>query len=523
MSLTPFDRVLVANRGEIAVRVLRGIQELGGHGIAVYSEADTRALHVRRSDEAHLIGPADPGQSYLDIGSILDAAKQSGAEAVHPGYGFLSENADFARAVEAAGLVFIGPSAEAMDALGSKRAAKEIAESAGVPIVPGFDGKNASNEEFLAAAKRIGFPLLVKASAGGGGRGMRLVTREQDFLEALDAGRREAEQAFGDDTMLLEKYLKPSRHVEIQIVGDGRGGAIALGERECSVQRRHQKVLEESPSPALDEELRTRMQDAAVALAKSVRYRNAGTVEFLVDESGAFYFLEVNTRLQVEHPVTEMVTGLDLVHLQLGLAAGQPLEELVPGGRPVLRGHALEARICAEDPEAGFLPMGGRLEICVEPAGPGVRVDSGVYMGFEVPVHYDSMLAKVIVHAPDRATSLLRMQGVLSHSAWLGVPTNVDFLLGVIAHPAFQAGELRTDFLEVYEELDPSKRSGAKPLPDEALIAAALAGAFRHGEGPALEKSGTKSDPHSPWDAGDHYRLGRGHLGAAQADGRKQA
>jgi acetyl-CoA carboxylase biotin carboxylase subunit len=507
MSRPPFDRVLVANRGEIAVRVLRGIQELGGRGIAVYSEADARALHVRRSDEACCIGPADPGQSYLDIDKVLAAAKKSGAQAVHPGYGFLSENAEFARRVEAAGLVFIGPTAEQMDALGSKRAAKEVAESAGVPVVPGFDGKGRSDEEFLAAAQKIGFPLLVKASAGGGGRGMRLVEKESEFLAALDAGRREAQQAFGDDTMLLEKYLHPSRHVEIQIVGDGQGGAFALGERECSVQRRHQKVLEESPSPAVDDELRTRMQDAAVALAKAVRYRNAGTVEFLVDNESEFYFLEVNTRLQVEHPVTELVTGLDLVHLQLGLAAGRPLLELVPGGRPVLRGHALEARICAEDPEAGFLPAGGKLETCVEPAGPGVRVDSGVYAGFEVPVHYDSMLAKVIVHAPDRATSLLRMEGVLSHAAWLGVPTNVDFLLGVIRSEAFQTGDLRTDFLEVHPELDPSRREDREDPPQAALIAAALAGVFRRGDKPVAESGGRANDAHSPWDAADHFRL----------------
>ncbi len=510
MKKPPFDRVLVANRGEIAVRVLRGIQEMGSKGIAVFSEVDAGALHVRRSDAAKLIGPAEPAASYLNIDAVLAAAKETRAQAIHPGYGFLSENADFARACEREGFTFIGPTPEAMESLGSKRIAKEVATAADVPCVPGFDGRDADAAKFLEEAKKIGFPLLVKASAGGGGRGMRLVAAEGDFPAALEAGRREALQAFGDDTMLLEKYVHPSRHIEIQILGDGIGNAIALGERECSVQRRHQKVLEEAPSVAVSPQLRERLEQASVSLAKHVRYRNAGTVEFLVDEQDNFYFLEVNTRLQVEHPVTELVTSLDLVHLQLLIASGAKIPELFPQGRPQLRGHALEARICAEDPEAGFLPASGFLEACTEPAGPGVRVDSGVYAGWNVPVHYDSMLAKVIVHAIDRKTCLERMEGVLTHAAWLGMPTNVDFLLDIIRHPAFQKGDLRTDFIEAHPEIDPVKKEEI-PAPKEVLVAAALASAFRRSsQVGAAGAANSGGDAHSPWLGNDNFRLARG-------------
>ncbi|MCB9881615.1 MAG: ATP-grasp domain-containing protein [Planctomycetes bacterium] len=500
-----FDRILVANRGEIAVRVLRGIRELGTTAIAVCSEADRDALHVRTADEVHVLGPAEPSQSYLAIDKILDAARRSRAQAIHPGYGFLSENPAFARACTEEGFVFIGPTADQMEALGSKRHAKELAQAAGVPCVPGFDGKdeggdNADEATFVREAARIGFPLLVKASAGGGGRGMRLVHAEKDFVEALRAGQREALQAFGDDSVLLERYVHPARHIEVQIFGDGEH-AIALGERECSVQRRHQKVLEESPSPVVDDALRQRLEEAAVALARHVGYRNAGTVEFLVGPDLEFYFLEVNTRLQVEHPVTELVTGLDLVHLQIAIAAGRDLASLVPGHR-VLRGHAIEARICAEDAEHGFLPATGPLTICQWPAGPGIRVDTGFDRGSAVSPHYDSMIAKLIVSAPNRAMCLMRLEQALRDTALLGVITNVDFLRRVATHPAFVSGDLRTDFLDVHPEC-----IAHEPAPADALCAAALATVFARGGQTNTTSGGTKGQP-SPWDMADAFRIG---------------
>ncbi|MEZ5988648.1 MAG: biotin carboxylase N-terminal domain-containing protein [Planctomycetota bacterium] len=500
----PFRRVLVANRGEIACRVIRGVQESGGEAVAVFSDVDARALHVRRADRAVALGGSAPAESYLAIDKLLAAARDQGCEAVHPGYGFLSENAAFARAVEDAGMVFIGPTAEAMQALGSKQAAKQVAEAAGVPCVPGFDGRDADEARFAAEAARVGFPLLVKASAGGGGRGMRLVTRAADFPAALEAGRREAEQAFGDGTMLLERYLVPCRHVEVQVFGDGEGGAAALGERECSIQRRHQKVLEEAPSPVVGDALRAALEEAACALVREIRYRNAGTVEFLVDGEGRFYFLEVNTRLQVEHPVTELVTGLDLVQAQLAIAAGDSLAQALPSALRRPRGWALEARICAEDPVNGFLPAAGLLSLCAPPEGPGVRVDTGFGTGDEVPVHYDSLLAKLIVYGPDRASCLRRMEHALVHSAWLGLPTNVDFVLSVLRHPAFQAGDLRTDFLEAWPELTPAP---AGTPPDEVLAAAALAPVFAGGPAPTATSAASEvADPWSPWRAIDGFR-----------------
>lgn len=504
MTAIGFERVLVANRGEIAVRVLRGLRELGTEAIAVCSEADKGALHARTADRVVVLGPAEPAESYLDIDRILAAAKETKAQAVHPGYGFLSENADFARACEEHGLVFIGPSADQMEALGSKRRAKELAESAGVPCVPGFDGKGASEAEFVAAARRLGFPLLVKASAGGGGRGMRLVEREADFVEALRGGQREAKLAFGDDTILLERFVHPSRHIEVQILGDGTR-AIALGERECSVQRRHQKVLEESPSPIVDDALRERLESAAVSLAQHVGYRNAGTVEFLVGPDKQFYFLEVNTRLQVEHPVTEFVTGLDLVHLQIAIASGRDLDTLLPGGR-VLRGHAIEARICAEEPEKGFLPATGKLVIQASPRGPGIRLDTGYDVGSIVTPHYDSLLAKLIVFAPNRQICLRRLEMALRDSAWLGVPTNIDFLRRVVLHPDFQSGDLRTDFLDLHPDL--AHPTPVAP-PESVLVAAALGSKYATGTSAGVSSSPEATNP-SPWDHGDNFRIGQG-------------
>ncbi len=512
MKPSPFDRILVANRGEIAVRVLRAIQEAGAEAIAVFSDADRLSKHTLIADRSLPIGPSDPRESYLDIDKILQAAKDSGARAIHPGYGFLAENANFARSCEEQGICFIGPSPESMELLGSKQSARFKAIEVGVPVVPGFEAVDADEEAFLAAAREIGFPLLVKASAGGGGRGMRLIHQESEFLAGLRAGKLEAEQAFGDGTMLLEKYIHPSRHIEIQILGDGKGKAVAFPERECSVQRRHQKVVEESPSSAVLPETRLALQEAALALVEAVQYRGAGTVEFLLDDQGAFYFLEVNTRLQVEHPITEYVSGIDLVQAQIQLAGGVPLEELVAVRIVAPQGHAFEARICAEDPLEGFMPSGGLLSICAEVDAPGVRIDSGVYPGMNIPVEYDSLLAKVITHAEDRERSLSRLDFALSRCAWLGLPTNVDFLLALIRHPAFAEGRLRTDFLQVHSELLAPPKNETPP--EEVLIAAALGSILsrEHGCGDSQGSSPGSStgDRNSPWNAGDGFRILQG-------------
>ena len=465
----PFRRVLIANRGEIAVRICRGLRELGIESIAVHSEVDRKCAHVMAADHAFPLGGNSAAESYLDVGKILSAAKAMDAQAIHPGYGFLSENANFARAVREAGLVFLGPNPEAMERLGGKSAAREEAMKAGVPVIPGTETDD-GDASLIAAAKRIGLPVMVKASAGGGGRGMRLVYEEKDLAEAIAAGRREAKASFGDDRMIVEKAVFPARHIEIQMIGDKYGDVVSLHERECSVQRRHQKVLEEAPSPVVGDSLRQRMGDAAVKLAKAVGYDNAGTAEFLVDDQGNFYFLEVNARLQVEHPVTELVTGVDLVHLQVRVAAGERLADLLKDRDLRPRGHAMEVRVCAENPEGGFLPAAGLLRLVREPEGPGIRVDSGVYSGWDVPVFYDSLLAKVIVYAPDRATACTRMSQALRDAAYLGIPTNVDFLRRLVDDPDFRQGNLRTDFLN-------RKPGIAKPAdvpPDDLVLAAAV-------------------------------------------------
>ncbi len=499
MQPPPFRRVLVANRGEIAVRVIRALRELGIESIAVYSDADAQAPHRLLADRAVAIGPAPAAESYLSIPKLLAAAREQQAAAVHPGYGFLSENPAFVRACEEAGLVFIGPGPAAMEALGGKRSGKRIAQEAGVPTVPGFDGDDGDDAKLIAAGARVGFPLLVKASAGGGGKGMRLVERAEDLPDAIAAGRREALAAFGDATMLLERRVFPARHIEVQILADLHGDVFALNERECSVQRRHQKVLEEAPSPAVDAGLREQLCDAACALARAAGYRNAGTVEFLLDAERRFYFLEVNARLQVEHPVTELTTGLDLVHLQLAIAGGARLRDLLRGRDFAPRGHAIEARICAESPEAGYLPATGRLLRVREAHGPGVRVDSAVVDGGEVSIHYDSLLAKLIVHAPDRATACRRLLQALADSVYLGIPTNVDFLRRVVASEEFLAGRLRTDLLDQHPEL---ARGPAGPIPDEVWIAAALA------QIPELQRAA----------AGGGGAGGGGGVGAARAE-----
>ena len=461
------SKLLVANRGEIAVRIIRACRELGIESVAVYSQADEDAMHRRLADEAHFIGPAPATESYLSSERIVEAIEASGAQAVHPGYGFLAESASFARAIEEAGAVWVGPPPEAMDLMGFKVRAKELAQRAHVPTVPGYDGEEQAEERLAEEAERIGFPVLVKASAGGGGRGMRAVARPEDLLEAVRGARREAQAAFGDGSVFLERLIEDPRHVEVQVIGDRRGNVLHLYERECSIQRRHQKVVEEAPSPALNPELREAMCSAAVRLAREGGYSNAGTVEFLLDGED-FFFLEMNARLQVEHPVTELVTGLDLVHLQLAVAAGEPLP--LSQQQVSLRGCAIEARLYAED-ENG-LPAGGRLLAFDPPEGPGVRNDAGVEAGDEISLHYDPMLAKLIVFAPDRFSAVRRLRRGLGDYAVLGAPTNLPLLRRVADHPAFAAGETTVRFLEEHRLTEASPEP---PVPREAVLLAAAA------------------------------------------------
>jgi 3-methylcrotonyl-CoA carboxylase alpha subunit len=464
-----FRSVLIANRGEIAIRVMAACQEMGIRTIAVYSEADANAAHVRAANEAYCIGPAPARESYLNIEAILRAAKEAGAEAIHPGYGFLSENAEFAEACARAGVVFIGPPAEAIRLMGSKTAAKAAVERAGVPTVPGYAGEARDLRTMQREAARIGYPVMLKASAGGGGKGMRAVASKDELPDALAGAQREALAAFGDDSIFLEKLLVGPRHIEFQILADTHGNVIHLGERECSIQRRHQKVIEESPSIALTPELRATMGEAAVRAARAAGYVNAGTCEFLLDESGSFYFLEMNTRLQVEHPVTELVMGVDLVRLQLRIAAGERLpltqEQIAP------RGHAIEARLYAEDPANGYLPSVGRIAVFAPPRAPGVRVDAGVATGDEVSVHYDPMLAKLIVSAPERAVAIERLAWALDRFAVLGVATNIPLLRGIAAEEDYRAGRTTTAYLDTHDLAEVRESPQPPPL---VLAAAAL-------------------------------------------------
>ena len=463
-----FDKVLVANRGEIALRVIRACRELGVASVAVYSEADARAPHVREADEAVLLGPAPSRESYLKGDRIIAAAKRVGAQAIHPGYGFLSEREWFARAVRDAGLTFIGPSAEAIAAMGSKTAARELAIAAGTPVVPGTTTALRDADEAADVAERFGYPVLLKAAAGGGGKGMRVVQRREELAAALASAQREAKNAFGDDAVYVEKYIVGPRHVEIQVLGDQHGTMLHLGERECSVQRRHQKMIEEAPSVAVTPELRARMGQAAVAAARAAGYTNAGTCEFLLDANGQFYFLEMNTRIQVEHPVTELVMGVDLVQWQLRIAAGERLpftqEALVP------RGWAIECRITSEDPANGFLPSTGRVQYLHVPTGPGVRWDGGIETGSEVTLYYDPMLAKLIVWAPDRAQAIARMHRALLELTIDGIDTSRDFHLRVMENDDFRAGTIEIQWLERHlAELT------AAPAPRESVVRAAIA------------------------------------------------
>uniref|UniRef100_UPI002FC85DE8 acetyl-CoA carboxylase biotin carboxylase subunit n=1 Tax=Brevundimonas sp. TaxID=1871086 RepID=UPI002FC85DE8 len=446
MSLTHIDTLLIANRGEIACRVMRTAKAMGIKSVAVHSAIDRNARHVREADMAIDLGGAKPADSYLRIDALLNAAKASGAQAIHPGYGFLSENAGFARAIEQAGLLFLGPPASAIDAMGSKSAAKALMEAAGVPLVPGYHGEAQDIETFRAAADVIGYPVLLKATAGGGGKGMKVVERESELAEALASAQREAQSSFGDARMLVEKYVLKPRHVEIQVFADRHGHCLYLNERDCSIQRRHQKVVEEAPAPGLTPELRRAMGEAAVKAAQAIGYVGAGTVEFLLDERGDFFFMEMNTRLQVEHPVTEAITGLDLVAWQIRVARGEPLP-LTQAQVPLL-GHAIEVRLYAEDPEHDFLPSTGRLSLYREPAaGPGRRVDTGVAEGDEVSPFYDPMLGKLIAWGDNREEARLRLLAMLSETCIGGVKTNLAFLRRVLAHPAFADAELDTGFI----------------------------------------------------------------------------
>lgn len=491
-------KILVANRGEIAVRILRACREMGIPSVAVYSECDRTAPHVRHADEAVAIGPSPAAESYLDIERVLATAAETGATAVHPGYGFLAENAAFARACRSAGLVFVGPDAGVIETMGGKTAARQAAIAAGVPVVPGTEAlpDTLSEAELRARADEVGYPLFIKAVAGGGGRGMRRVAGPDGVAAGVESARSEAGAAFGESTVYFERLLERARHVEVQVLGDEHGVVVPFVERECSIQRRHQKVIEESPSVAVTASIRTALADAAAALCSAVRYVNAGTLEFLLDEDGRFYFLEMNTRLQVEHPVTEMVTGVDLVHWQIRIARGERLT-LEPRRALTPQGHAIEARVYAEDPDAGFLPAPGRITFLRGPSGPGVRLDGGVEAGFTVPAHYDSMIAKVVAWAPDRAAAAARLRRALGEYEIGGITTAIPALLWILEQDAFAAGAFDTAFLD--RALAERRGRSFSELPDEdveaAVIGAALLGYL---SGPDRSADGESSGP-TPW------------------------
>jgi len=501
-----FKKILIANRGEIACRVLHTCKRLGIKTVAVYSDPDRHALHVQLADEAVHIGPARAAESYLDAARILKAAKDSGAEAVHPGYGFLSENEDFAKACVQAGIVFIGPTPEALSLMGSKSAAKSLMVKAEVPVTPGYHGNDQSLAKLETEAKRVGYPLLIKAVAGGGGKGMRIVRGAGEFKEALDGARREAKAAFGDDQVLIEKYLERPRHIEFQVFGDGHGNVVHLYERECSLQRRFQKVLEETPSPFLDAAMRKQMGEAAVAAARAVKYVNAGTIEFIVDADRSFYFMEMNTRLQVEHPITEETTGVDLVEWQLKVAAGGKLP--LTQDQIAQRGHAIEVRLYAENTDKGFLPATGRIDALHFPPSEAVRVDTGVRSGDDISIHYDPMIAKLTVRAKDRTQAVAELNQALARTAVFGLVTNLPLLRGIARHPDFVAGRFDTGFIE--REL---KTLLTRPTLSAPALAAAAASALS-----GLDASG-------PWQ-GDGWRLGgtRGlHYMARESSGAEHA
>jgi acetyl-CoA carboxylase biotin carboxylase subunit len=495
-------KILIANRGEIAVRISRACRDLSIPSAVVYSEVDRASLHVLEAQEAVLIGAAPALESYLNIDAVVDAARRIGADAIHPGYGFLAENWRFAARCEEEGITFIGPTSEALRLVGDKIRSRETMLAAGVPIIPGMLAKSDDLSVYLSQAREMGYPVLVKASAGGGGKGMRVVRSEEGLADALEASRREAKSAFGDDTVYVEKLVERPRHVEFQVLADTHGNAVHLFERECSIQRRHQKIVEESPSVALTPDLRDEMGSTAITAVRAANYTNAGTVEFLLDEAGRFYFLEVNARIQVEHPVTEFVTGVDLVREQILIASGEKLE--LAQEDLAQRGHAIECRIYAEDPKNGFLPSSGRIVLLREPSGPGVRHDCGIYEGWDVPVHYDPILSKLIVHACDRESARMRMMRALSQMSILGIETTVDYLRTIIGSEAFAVGDTHTDFIERHEE-NPGSDDRSGELLDVALIAGALALVSERRSGTAA-----RARELSPWDTLGSWRIGSG-------------
>ncbi len=494
-----FSKVLVANRSEIAVRVINACRTLGVKSVAVYSDADATSKHRLLADEAVHIGASPPRESYLDIDKIINAAKETGCDAIHPGYGFLAENPEFARACASNGLVFIGPSPEAIRLLGNKVESRVKMTDAGVPLIPGMKSSSSDIEEYRRVAAEAGYPVMIKAAAGGGGKGMRMVQSPDDLEPSLDAARREAKNAFDDDTVYLEKYIVNPRHIEFQIMADTHGNTVHVFERECSIQRRHQKIIEETPSVALTDEIRTKMGAAAVKVAQAAGYVNAGTVEFLFDESGHYYFLEMNTRIQVEHPITEMVTGTDLVVEQIRIAAGQPLSEQFMN--LTQRGHAIECRIYAEDGENNFFPSTGTIVHYSEPVGPGVRVDSGIMQDVEVTIDYDPIMAKLIVHAPDRDMAIAKMADALNHYKILGVKTSKKFMIDCMNHPEFRAGNTFTNFIDAHmgeRELD---------LDDYKNIAVAAAMAASMTTTVAPSVSGTR-ETSSVWQTTGSWQIG---------------
>lgn len=495
-------KVLVANRGEIAVRIIRACRELGVATVAVYSDVDRESMPVLLADEARHIGPAAALESYLDVDKVLDAARETGADAIHPGYGFLSENAGFAERCVEAGIKFIGPSPDVMRSMGLKVEARDIAREAGVPLIEGSPGAIDDEAGIVEAARKIGLPVLIKASAGGGGKGMRIVRDEADLGSAAEAARREAQAAFGNPAVFVEKYVEKPRHIEIQVLADEHGNAVHLGERECSIQRRHQKIVEETPSTVVDADLRARMGAAALDLVKRVGYTSAGTVEFLLDDGGNFYFLEMNTRIQVEHPITELVMDVDLVQWQIRIASGETLslrqEDLTP------RGHAIECRIYAEDPLTGFLPSPGTILHAHEADGPGVRSDSAVLSGMTVTPDYDPILSKLVVWAEDRNGAIRRMRDALKRTVVLGVETPIRFLADVLAHPDFAAGRTTTDFIDKNMS-DWGDEPGEAP--DEVWIAAAMDAALRGGGRGLSGEQGAESAP-EPWATIGRFEIG---------------
>jgi acetyl-CoA carboxylase biotin carboxylase subunit len=498
-----FKKILIANRGEIAVRIIKACQEMGISTVAVFSDADRLSLHVQIADEAIGIGPPPAVDSYLDMDRIIQAAQKTGADAIHPGYGFLAENAAFARRCEKEKIVFIGPNSDALELVGDKVRSRQTLEKADIPIIPGMKGIVEDTSAIKTEAQKIGYPVMIKASAGGGGKGMRVVFDEKELTPALEAGMREAKSAFGNESVYLEKYIEEPRHVEFQVLADNQGSVVHLFERECSIQRRHQKIVEETPSQALDPELRARMGETARKVMQVSGYNNAGTVEFLLDKDKNFYFLEVNARLQVEHPVTELTTGVDLVHQQIKIAAGEKLsfgqEDLEQ------KGHAIECRIYAEDPQNNFLPSSGKILYFEEPHGPGIRHDCGIYSGWDVPIYYDPILAKLIVWAENRETACQRMIKALDDYVILGVQTSIRFLKDLIGHPQFRRGETTTSFIQDnFADWTGEKDSEEKQK--LALLAAAFDSSQR--ASPAKGFRTTKKETYSPWLLLGKWRLG---------------